>query len=156
MTIAEKALESDLHLAIQVMDVSQLDTAYAAGADFITGVFQLGAGKILLSIAVDWSAKNKAEVGALVTSPVGIVLSVVRIQTTISHCLDFDGFYPVASLLSFRPSLVLCLRLFSSSFSTSFCLSYSTSAVPLLLHFLVDPQKHGINDAAEGDIWWCN
>jgi hypothetical protein len=52
MTIAEKALESDLHSAIQAKSASRLHAAYTAGADFIAGVLQLSAGEIFSCITM--------------------------------------------------------------------------------------------------------
>jgi hypothetical protein len=57
MTIAEKALEGDLHSALRAKDASRLRAAYTAGADFIAGVLQLSAGEIFSCITMACTLK---------------------------------------------------------------------------------------------------
>jgi hypothetical protein len=50
MTIAEKALESDLHSAIGQGSASRIDAAYKQGADLISGVLGRSSSEILRCI----------------------------------------------------------------------------------------------------------
>jgi hypothetical protein len=57
MTIADKALEGDLHSAIRAKGTSRLSAAFTARGDFIAGVLQLSASEIFSSITIACTLK---------------------------------------------------------------------------------------------------